>query len=244
MKKITALFLAMLMCMALAVPALANQQQQQQTPNRKTTYTVGMESPVIDVTVPTASKIRLNPYQIKVNMSTASGGDFNATNAQGSILSAVMYLTNKSNVPLKMSISAVGGIPNGSKATFNTTPPTAEEKNKKIFMYVEVGALTEAATPAVGTLSTPTAYSATNTKQGVIKAGELKMTNVLDITPPTRTPSNQNGDTASSNYVPIMIGGSCAKSPTEAWGSSDTVTLDLTFSFQAAENSTGNQQGS
>lgn len=218
MKKLTALFLAMLMSMALAAPVLAAD-----PPNYTLTYGVTLQEPTIAVTVPTAAQaVILNPYKIKV-----SNDDIGATNAQGSILSAKFYLVNKSTVPLKMSLTATGSIPEGSGAAFSTSQIASTEKNKKVFLFIDVGSVTEGEAPSTAALCDVT-YDATNTKQGVIKVGDLKLTDIMTITLPTNA---DNG-----NYVPIQIGGECTTSPTTAWSSADKVGLSIVFSFQAADN--------
>ena len=217
MKKLFSAFLAIAMCMALAVPVFAAQ-----TPNRTMTYTLDLEKPTINVTVPTSATVKLNPYQIKVTLATIG-----ATNAQGSILAGRQYLENKSNVPLKMSLVATGAIPTGSNAAFSTSAPEATEKNRKVFMFVAVGDPVEAAKPSAAALSNVT-YSATDTKQAIIKAGDVKMNDILTIPVPA--------DANVGNYVPIDIGGACATTPTDAWTEADVVDLSLAFTFIATNN--------
>lgn len=220
MKKLFSAFLAIAMCMALAVPVFAAQ-----TPNRTMAYSLDMETPTVNVTVPASATVKLNPYQIKVTLATIG-----AENAQGSILAGTQYLVNKSNVPLKMSLVATGSIPNGSNAAFSTSAPDATEKNRKVFMFVAVGDPVEGAAPTDAALSNVT-YSATDTKQGVIKAGDVKMNDILTIPVPA--------DASDGNYVPIDIGGACATTPTDAWAATDVVALSLAFTFVATNNTVG-----
>lgn len=216
MKKLFALFLAIAMCMALAVPVFA------EDPNRTTTYSLSLEEPTINVTVPTAATVKLNPYQIKVTLAAIGAED-----AQGSILAGKMYLANKSNVPLKMSLVATGSIPSGSSAAFATAAPESTEKNRKVFMFIDVADTVEGAVPTDAALSAVT-YDASNTKQGIIKAGDLKMNDILTIPVPS--------DADAGNYVTIQIGGACATSPTEKWTSADVVNLSIAFTFIATNN--------
>jgi hypothetical protein len=219
MKKLFAAFLAIVMCMALAVPAFAS------TPPANTTqYDITLKPPTIEVTVPAAAIVKLNPYQIKVTLE-----DIGAEDATGSILAGRMYLANKSDVPLKMSLVASGSIPSGSNAAFSSSPLDPTEKNRKVFMFIQVGAVTEGPVPTDPALSNVT-YSATDEKQGVIKAGDLKMDNVQTITVPD--------DADDGNYVPIDVGGACATTPTEAWTEADVVGLTIAVTFVATNNAT------
>lgn len=219
MKKFISAFMAIVMCAALAVPVFA------EDPNRTLTYGVTTQTPTVSVTIDATGTVLLNPYQIKV-----TNNGLGAEDATGSVLAAKYYVKNKSDVPLKMSITATGAIPEGSAATFANAAPDATEKNRKVFLFVDVGAVTEGAAPTDPALCAAT-YDATKlydatTKtgsQGVLKSGDLKLTDVLTITVPT--------DAANGNYVPIQIGGSCATTPTDAWTANDKVSVSMVFSF-------------
>jgi len=235
MKKLFSAFLAIAMSMALAVPVFADGE-----PNRETKYTIDTQTPTVDVTVPTAGAVKLNPYQIKVKNVAALGiGNEENDGETGSVLAAKTFIVNKSNVPVKMSLTVSGKIPDGSNAKFLTAAPAPTEKNRAVFMFVDVGAVAEAADADALATATATAlcaatYDATKLydataktgSQGLVKAGDLKMVDVLTIPVPSGT------DATAANYVPIQIGGECATTPTDAWTAADTVDVTMTFSFQ------------
>lgn len=244
MRKVSALFLAMLMCMALAVPALASGggvgsgDVLSSGDDGTVTYKAKVQEPTIEITVPSLSRaIILNPYQIRVTTGTASGdiaqsvtsGDAKAW--QNSLLSTRLYLHNKSTVPLHMSLELLG-TSKSTDVTFATGPIAATEKNKKVFMFVQVGSVTEGSAPTTAELSTATYDNSNPATQGIFKAAVTKMTNNntsgLDIPTPR--------DPATGNYVPIDIGGECTTTPTNAWASTDTIEATITFSFQAYNN--------
>ncbi|MBR3570813.1 MAG: hypothetical protein IKN96_08495 [Oscillibacter sp.] len=244
MKKVTALFLAMLMCMALAVPALATgvgSGDSISSGDGKVTYTAKVQEPTINVTIPSKSQtVILNPYQIKVteSMSTVSGtkigeavGSGGSVDSQASILSTVLYLHNKSTAPLKMALTLEGDIPATSEVTFAGEKVDAEEKNKKVFIFVDVGESTDTApNPAVALAKAEYSSSKVDKTQGVFKQGKVTLSEAGTL----KVPSNvENG-----NYLPIQIGGNCTTTPTVGWKGTDVVNIFLTFTFQATNNST------
>lgn len=253
MKKLFAAFLAIVMCMALAVPAFANETGNQEagdgdnttpqtdtsedTTNRKTEYTIDTKTPNVQVTVPSSGAVKLNPYQIKIkDVSALAIGNGENDGETGSVLAAKTFITNKSDVPVKMSITVTGSIPQGSAAKFATGPVSETEQNRAVFMFVDVGAVADAADASALSTATATAlcdvtYDSTklynaSTKtgsQGVVKTGDLKLVDILTIPVP--------GTGKVANYVPIQIGGNCATTPKDAWTAADTVGVTMTFSF-------------
>lgn len=236
MKKMFCAFLAIAMCMALALPAFADDENQIAS---GTNYTGSVTTPTIKVTAPTSAAVILNPYLIAIEKNSVVSGS-GANTIQPSVITPTLVLKNESNVPLKMTLTVTGEIPNGSTAKFLTAAPAPTEKNHGVFMYVDVlnkGSLATAP-EASQVLSGITAYadanvySATNTTgtQCVVKAGAVKMTDFITLAVPA---ANQAG------YVTIDIGGECATTPTDAWAATDTVNVALAFTFTSTSNSTG-----
>ena len=231
MKKMFCAFLAIAMCMALALPAFADDDIVSGTD-----YTGSVQTPTIKVTAPTSAAVILNPYLISITKaSVVSGG---SGNFQPSVVTPTLVLKNQSNVPLKMTLTVTGEIPQGSTAKFLTAAPAATEKNHGVFMYVDVlnkGSLATAPTAAqvlsdgVTAYADANVYSATNTSgtQCVVKAGAVKMTDFMTLAVPA---ANQAG------YVTIDIGGECATTPTDAWAATDTVNVALAFTFTSTSN--------
>lgn len=222
------------MCMALAVPALAGSVgsgDSISSGSGEVKYTAVVQEPTIDVTVPSASQaVVLNPYKISVaaSASTVSGGAIatalSSSSSNNAILASTLYLHNKSTVPLKMSLTLRGEA--SATVAFSSSPLTGTtEKNKKVFIYAEVGSKLDSEPSA--SIAAPSTYDSSNTKQGVFKNGDLKMTEVMTI-PVASTPST-------GNWIPISLGGDCTTSPTSPWGASDTVNISMIFSFQAAD---------
>jgi hypothetical protein len=221
MKKLIAVFMAIAMCMALAVPALAGEAADPTKGEAK--YTSEVKKPTVKVTVGTVGKVILNPYQIKFATKDLVGGSATAE-INPSVIAPTLLLTNESNVPLKMSIVATGKIDEGSTAKFATAKPADTEKNHAVYLYLVVSDKGELDTaPDVTAAPTVADYDATNTSMGLIKAGELKMTDFLTLKAVTNS---------KKAYVTVDFGGACATTPTEPWSDKDTVSVDLAFTFQ------------
>lgn len=87
------------------------------------------EIALVDVTVPKAGRIVLNPYGLPVEI------DGETTTEQ--IASQTMPITNNGDTPVVVSASATGRISEHSSMTFTAAPPPADGLEKEIFMYAE-----------------------------------------------------------------------------------------------------------
>lgn len=231
MKKITCAFLAIVMCMALAVPALAV--------SSGTSYAGRLQGYTIAVTAISNSAIVLNPYQVSFTKASVVSGASASDKINPAIFAPSLILKSDSDVPLKMTLTATGSIPNGSNAAFSATQLAATEKNRKVFIYLVVdnqgSKSTSDAPTAAAALDGITAYSAssvwsasnTTGTQAVFKVGDVKLTDICTIPVP---------ETNESSYVKIDIGGECTKSPTDGWTSTDVVNVSLAYTFQASNN--------
>jgi hypothetical protein len=252
MKKMICAFMAIVMCMAMAVPALAS--------SGGTSYSGGLVAPTIEVVVPASTKIFLNPYQIAISRTDIASGDAmlsgeSITSGDVTLTSLVItptaVLKNKSDVPVNVSLTATGTIPTTSNATFATAPLATTEKNKKVFLYLEwdnKGNLADANAPKateVFTWSTDTpdstkydatkVFSTTNTNgtQAVIKSGALVLKDIVKM-PPKKVVSASE---TQYSYLTMNIGGGCTTTPTEKWAATDVVDVALAYTFQATNNS-------
>lgn len=237
MKKITCAFLAIVMCMALAVPALAA------SVASGTVYSATVQNYTVAVTASANNTIILNPYQVALKPSeivTGGRGD----DISPAVFAPTLVLKSTSNVPLKMTLTATGAIPENSNAAFSATPIVDGEKNRKVFLYLAIDnvgpkdsdnegpQITDSLTAAnVPAYDASKVWSTSNTRgtQAVFKAGDVKMTDVCVIAVP---------EANKGSYVAINIGGECAKSPTVGWTAADKVSISLAYTFQADSNST------
>ena len=205
MKKTLSFILALVMIMAIAVPAFAADPVSGGT----ITSTSTVEVPTIDIGLPTATTITLNPYGLAV-----SGG----TTAQ--VQNAAMFLENKSDVAVKVNLAVTGELPteNADKVAF-ATASTAGGKatTKSIFLYVDVQENADGSTAA-----TIGEYNSKNPNQIVVAAKEAKKdVVVLDKTGGAKA------------YAQIMIGGDMVAAPTTAWTAKDAVKVKMVFDCTA-----------
>ena len=252
MKKLICVFLAIVMCMALALPVFADDEAKNVT---GTSYSSTVKTPTIKVLGSASNTILLNPYNIAVAKASVVSGDEDtygtATQTTAGVIAPTTVLENKSDVPIKLSISVTGSIPQDSTATFSATEPTATEKTHKVFMYVAVTnvapavygdtdpipAATDALVNGIAEYDAEEVYSATNTDgtQAVVKAGEVKMTDLLTMA----VPDTSDSDALERGFVTIDVGGVCSSSPQTPWGEKDKVAVSLAYTFVATNNSVG-----
>jgi hypothetical protein len=250
MKKLICVFLAIVMCMALALPVFADDEANV----TGTSYSSTVKTPTIKVLGSASNTILLNPYNIAVAKASVVSGDDDTygTNTQttAGVIAPTTVLENKSDVPIKLSISVTGSIPQGSTATFSATEPAETEKTHKVFMYVDVKnvepfvpdddhpipAATDALINGIAAYAADKVYSATNTSgtQAVVKAGEVKMTDLLTMAVP-----DTSGDDDEQGFVTIDVGGVCSSAPQTPWGENDKVAVSLAYTFVASSNSVG-----
>lgn len=87
------------------------------------------EKPVISVRVPDSGRVVVNPYHLEV----ALGGEV----SREQIVSETYALYSECDLPVAVSVHAVGTVPAGSEAVFVTEPPQTQTERKEVFMYAE-----------------------------------------------------------------------------------------------------------
>lgn len=217
MKKITSMFLALVMALALAIPAYAEETLQVEGT---------IQLPTVNVVLPTAASMILNPYELEVKLNKND-----ATGVTDQIISPVMMVKNLSNIGIQVGVTAQGTLGRG-EATFKSTTAAAST-NKEVFVYAmfQIGddTMTDAdftapTTPADGdriVVLSDTAKPVTKlapTDTAVKSGGDL---NVLAAT---------SGKTPAANGVlGFKFFGDASK--TAAWTDKDTVGATLVFTF-------------
>lgn len=165
--------------------------------------------PTIKVTVPTASSIGINPYQMEFEV----GG----VTAKTQIISPDYYIENASDVPIAVDVTVTGKIDSPSEAVFATAALKGNETTKSVFLYMEIGAAADANTPA----SYGNAYDAKGPNQILVgtKAVTKKATVIL-----------AEGD-SSATYASYKFFGATATNPAKAWTATDEIGATVVFSF-------------
>lgn len=131
MKKITSMFLALVMALALAVPAFAS------------SGTVKVEGsiqlPTLNVVLPTTASMVMNPYKMSVKLDPRDP----ASAVTDQIVSDTMEVKNLSNIDVQVGIKVTGSIKNTADTApaFAASSAASDSTNKTAYIYVafEVG---------------------------------------------------------------------------------------------------------
>lgn len=122
-KKILSAALALVMSASLTAPAFAS--------SGKVDVAGAINLPTINVVLPTAASLTLNPYGLNVKLSK--------TDTEGvtdKVISPTMYVKNLSNIGLQVKATVAGTVGKGSTAQFLTAAPTASTTDKGAYVYV------------------------------------------------------------------------------------------------------------
>ena len=166
------------------------------------------EPPVIEVLVPSAGRIIINPYGLPVEL------DGQTTNDQ--IVSAPLILENRSTVPVSVSASVTGTVPPGSGVSFAAAPPMPDSPVKEIFLYAEFHAVPEPAVqPAWSGLYSDSTNQLLVSFQGAAKADVMRL----------------EASGMACSFGALRLFGSAAVSPVAPWQAGDDIQATFVFSF-------------
>lgn len=126
MKKIISMFLALVMALALAVPAFAS--------SGKVDVAGTINLPTINVVLPTTASMTLNPYKLDVKLNPK---DTTETPSNDQILSPLMLVKNLSNTGIQVGATVQGVLGKGSDATLEASSVAAEADEKQIHVYAK-----------------------------------------------------------------------------------------------------------
>lgn len=232
MKKLVSLGLALVMCLALMIPALASEQTFA-TENSALT-------PTIEVDMPSTAGVILNPYGM-----TYKGGILGGTaTSTAQIISNVFAITNKTqgcNLEVKAKITGVMGG-NAQLVAINDTGLETDDSNPlpvaaiaKKFKAAEKGnkvvlAVTynftgadkiAAAAPTSVTDTSKVTRTAAYTK--ILTGSEIDMDTI--VLPPA--------ESSKYSFVVYQFSGIAVSKPTEPWTESDSVGASFVYTFTA-----------
>lgn len=206
MKKIVSAAMALAMTASLAIPAFA-------AASNTTEITGTTEAPIINVTIPATGAVTVNPYKMEVTVGSDKVTD--------QIISAPVYVTNTSDVPLVFDVTITGK--KAGNAIFSTTPiGTKVVTTNSVFMYAEFGAAT--ANDGNGDPTWAAAYDSKATNQVAISERATTKKAVVEL-------AATDGSTA--NYLAFKLAGDASSQPTTAWTDADTVGATIAFTFTA-----------
>ena len=166
------------------------------------------EPPVIEVLVPSAGQVIINPYCLPVELDGQTSTD--------QIVSAPLILENRSTIPVSVSASVTGTVPPGSGVSFAAAPPMPDSPVKEIFLYAEFHAVPEPAfQPSWSGLYSDSTNQLMVGLQSAAKADVLRL---------------EAGGTACS-WGALRLFGSAAVSPMVPWQAGDDIQATFVFSF-------------
>lgn len=102
---------------------------EQQVPTEETDGSLPEETPVINVSVPGNCRVIINPYKLEVELDGETHTE--------QIVSETCAMTNLSEVPVSVSVSASGMVYGQGDMMFVGDPPAKETYWKELFLYVE-----------------------------------------------------------------------------------------------------------
>lgn len=237
MKKIVSMFLALVMALALAAPAFAS--------SGKVDVTGAINLPTINVVLPTAASLTLNPYGLNVKL--------DKTDTEGvtdTVISPTMFVKNLSNIGLQVKATVAGTVGKGSTAKFLTAAPTASDTDKGAWVYVMFKIQDDATTaidkPAAASTPTPGTTHGTALVDVVADGddpAEVKGYELDAIASTTAATINQLAPTADTKnpaeggVLAFRFFGDAVASPKDdagnlvPWTDKDTLSASIAFTF-------------
>lgn len=211
MKKTLSLVMALIMVMALAIPAFAAGASTD--PYNKTTEVAGTTKvPTITVTIPGTSTITVNPYKMDVSVGSDTKND--------QIISPVQYVKNESDVAIALDVSITGKVE--GEAVFATAPVTDKVTTKSAFVYFEIKAATSE--DGNGDPTWATAYDSKATDQVLLAAKAVVKKDVAKL--------GKGDETAT--YAAFRLNGNVADKSTKPWAGTDKVGATIAFTIKPA----------
>lgn len=234
MKKVTALFLAMLMVMALAVPAFA--EENAGDPNKKEMeVTTTVKVPAIDVDVPTTGVVFINPMGFtvklddgaKATVAEATATENNVTTSE-QIVSPVSFITNASAMKLDVKAYAYA---EDSDIEILEQAPQANSTDQQVFVYALFSTVAADAKATTKKL-TKADYAAPQNGAGNTLAvlaedpGDDATYQVVG----TMNPATGTEDTAKT-YLAYQFFGNVVQEPETEWEDGATFKVHMVFKF-------------
>ncbi len=154
---------------------------------------------VIKVIVPSTGHMVINPYRLAVRP------DGVETTAQ--LVHAPQALTNLSDFPVTVNVTATASLPRESEAVFVHAPPAPDAKDKEVFLYAEF-----------------------QERPDWWEGAYLDLPNQLPVSPRGASAGNVlTLDAQGEGWFRLF--GALAPSPASAWSDTDTFGTVLTFTF-------------
>lgn len=217
MKKMTALALTVVMCLSLAATAFAADVTDA-TKGANLTVKGSTTVPTIKIEVPTAAAVVLNPYAMKLN-SDLSGAVDSGSSEQSKVISPVYDIKNKSNIDIKVGVTATGTATGVEFAKASAADVTGK-KQAFVQLVMKGVASDDAATATLDPENdTVLVLSAT--------AAALKAENQITLV----AGDGENAAATGNSDMVFQFQGDTSKNPTTPWTNKDVVNATLAFTF-------------
>lgn len=252
-KKILSLVFALIMVMTLKNPFPVEAAGDQVTgiPYKGTSFqtTALVALPTVDVDVPTdPGVIIVNPYGLTVGeawntwnkgaartelsdinlLETEDNPDDPEAASSAQIISAARTITNRTVVPLRMSVAVSGNAADG--ISFSPTPVSESTKTKKVFIYL---IFKQHSNEWYDDQNVPYAeYSETAADQILLKKTSETDGNVSGVVKKKDFMTLSAPRLGEANYVSFQAFGNCSPNPTGGWTETDTVGMTIAFNFK------------
>lgn len=171
------------------------------------TATAYLPDIVIDVVVPTAGNVYINPKQLPVKIGASIENE--------QIISEPCYIRNQSEVPVLVSVEVTGTVKSGSDLSllsYSTADLTT--RLKKAFIYFEI-----LATNDPSSVSWASGYD--ESQHIVVRESPKTKKNIVTL----------GTDDSNKCYGAFRLTGDCIAEPREEWNSKDGVTVNIVFTF-------------
>jgi len=212
MKKFFSALMAMSMAMALAIPAFASQTETLE-------YEASTQAPTINIEMPSAASVILNPYKMEVTLSDGK------TKLSDQIVSPTACIKNTSDIGLKVNVTYSAVVGGDVQVVSDTKTDITKSTDKLVKLELTLGTVTK----GDGSVApTGTALLVTDSEQSLYDATATKPTD-------NRISLAAASDKA-PNYLGIKLSGAAVAQPTEPWTENDTVGATLVFEFTPVAN--------
>lgn len=239
LKKLACLCLASVMALALAVPSFAAAKTQTDgefdTAGANTVSVTGStEVPTLKVTIPTTTKLIINPYGMTVTANTTLGVTNMTDKENAQVISPTYYATNLTKANVKVKVSAVGANGGSAGSDFALSEkPIATQKSatdRVVFLYVD----TAIASKDQEKVTWPGFSSKATDSQAVITTTAATVKNEYVLA------ASADGTALAKNggVLAFKIDGDANGNPdsAKAWTADDTANVTLTFTLSVTSD--------
>lgn len=230
-KKLATLAMAGALCFSLAAPAFAG--------GTSTEITAKYSEIQIDVTVPATAKAVINPYSMPVSVKADDGTtEKGVLSTAGQVASDPMLLVNGTELNLLVGAS-VTTTSSGVELATTAIKSTSTEKMAQVYLEVKQDktiSTVKTGDEAIGGYEAgevldafnawaASTYAKTNTNQVICSTDATTTGSKMAVMGPSG---------AAGNIVLARLGGTVAQNPDTAWADTDTVTVNVAWSFTPA----------